>query len=129
MNTQRIEATATREGKWWEIDLPGLGTRTAARKLADVQEMAEECAALWLDVESDTLDVHVRVDLPEDVRHEWEQARTKAERARTEESEAAALSRAVVHRLRADGYTYAEAAQLLGLSMQRVHQLDKKTTA
>lgn len=129
MNTQRIEAIATREGKWWEINLPGLGTRTAARRLADVQEMAEECAALWLDVEPDTLDVHVRIDLPEDVRGEWEQARTKAERARAEESEAAALSRAVVRRLREDGYTYAEAAQLLGLSVQRVHQLDKKAAA
>lgn len=129
MNTQRIEATATREGKWWEINLPGLGTRTAARKLANVQEMAEECAALWLDVEIETLDVHVRIDLPADVRSEWEAARAKAERARTEESEAAALSRAVVRRLRADGYTYAEAAQLLGLSMQRVHQLDKNAAA
>lgn len=129
MNTQRIEATASREGKWWEINLPGLGTRTAARKLADVQEMAEECAALWLDVEPDTLEVHVRIDLPEDVRSEWEQARTTAERARTEESAAAELSRAVVRRLRADGYTYAEAAQLLGLSKQRVHQLDKNVAA
>jgi hypothetical protein len=30
MNTQRAEATATRQGKWWEINLSDLGTRTAA---------------------------------------------------------------------------------------------------
>ena len=40
--------------------------------------------------------------------------------------EATARSRAVVHLLHADGCTYAEAAQLLGLSIQRVHQLGNK---
>ena len=68
----------------------------------------------------------MRIDPPEDVRLAWEQARSNAEQARLEEFEATALSRAVVHLLRADGCTYAEAAQLLGLSMQRVHQLGNK---
>lgn len=121
--TRRVEATATREGDWWEIDLPEIGTRSAARKLGDVQRMAEEAAAVWLDVEPETLDVHVRVQMPEDVAAEWERARQKAERARADEAEAAALSRNVVRQLRASGYTYAEAAAMLGLSTQRVHQL------
>lgn len=30
MNTQRVEATATRRGKWWETNFSDLGTRTAA---------------------------------------------------------------------------------------------------
>lgn len=121
--TRRIEVTATREGEWWEIDLPEIGTRSAARKLSDVQRMAEEAAAVWLDVEPETLDVHVSVEMPEDVAAEWERARQKAERARADEAEAAALSRSVVRQLRASGYTYAEAAAMLGLSTQRVHQL------
>lgn len=127
MSKQRVEAIAVREGRWWEIELPGLGTRTAARKLADVQAMAEEAAALWLDVEPDAIEVHVRTEIPEDVRTEWEAARAKAEHARTEEAEAAALSRTVVRKLRADGYTYSEAALLLGLSRQRAQQLATAT--
>lgn len=30
MNTQRVGATATRQGKWWEINFSDLATRTAA---------------------------------------------------------------------------------------------------
>ena len=123
MNRQVVQAIAVREGKWWEINLPGIGTRTAARKLADVAHMATEAAAVWLDVEPDTLDVKISIEVPEGIHDDWAQARVKAEHARTEEAEAAALSRAVVHRLRTDGYTYAEAAQVLGISVQRVHQL------
>ena len=118
-----VEAIAIREGEWWEIDLPDIGTRSSARKLGDVQHMAEEAAAVWLDVEPDTLDVHVSVRMPEDVAKEWERARQKAESARAQEADAAALSRHVVHTLRANGYTYSEAAQMLGVSSQRVHQL------
>lgn len=122
-NKRQVEAIAKREGGWWEIDLPVIGTRSAARKLRDVQHMAEEAAAVWLDVEPEALDVHVSVQLPEAVAREWELARQKAERARADEAEAAALSRSVVRTLQESGYTQAEAAQMLGLSPQRIHQL------
>ncbi|WP_344754133.1 hypothetical protein [Gryllotalpicola koreensis] len=120
---RRVDAVATREGGWWEIELPEISTRTAARKLGDVQRMAEEAAAVWLDVEPEMLDVQVSLRMPAGVAADWERARQKAERARADEAEAAALSRAVVRALRASGYTYAEAARMLGMSTQRVHQL------
>lgn len=124
-----IEATATREGKWWTITFPDLDTVTQARKVGEIQEMADDCAALWLDVDPDTIDVRVSIELPETFRTAWQEAQAKAAAARVDEAEAAALSRSVVRGLREAGYTYDDAALVLGLSKARVYQLAHDTKA
>lgn len=60
-NRKQVRAVAYFEDDWWEIELPDLGTHTATRSLNKVQGYAEECAALWLDVEPETLEVLVEV--------------------------------------------------------------------
>ncbi|ROP65677.1 sigma-70-like protein [Curtobacterium sp. ZW137] len=117
------EARAHREGRWWAIDIPAAGAATQARRVADVAWMARECVALTLDVPETDVEIDVHFDIPDDTRAKWEVSRRKAEAARTEAAEAAALAREVVRAMRADGYTYAETASVLGVSPQRVHQL------
>lgn len=43
-------ATADREGRWWNIQVPEVGGHTQARRLADIQTMARELIAVTLDV-------------------------------------------------------------------------------
>jgi hypothetical protein len=128
-STRTFEAVAVHEGKWWEISFtdPELDTVTATRKIGDIQAMATDAAALWLDVDPATIEVHVSIAIPDQYRTDWEKAQAKASAARAEEAEAARLSRAVVRGLRDDGYTLAEAGVLLGLSKGRVHQLAATT--
>jgi DNA-directed RNA polymerase specialized sigma24 family protein len=126
MTTPRtIEVTASHEGKWWEISFQDddLDTVTSTRNINDVEAMAIDAAALWLDVDPATITVNVTYALPEAYRSNWETAQAKAAAAREAEAEAAQLRRTVIANLRADGYTLAEAGKLLGLSKGRVHQL------
>lgn len=116
-------ATAHREGRWWSIEIPTAGAVTQARRVADVEWMARECVALTLDVPESDVAIDVQFVLPDDARTEWEASRALAEHARHDAAEAARLARSVVTRMRAQGYTYAEMASVLGLSAQRVHQL------
>lgn len=118
-----IEATASREGKWWMISFAELDTVTQTRRLSEIQEMADDCAALWLNLDASVIDVRVTIEIPETFRTDWESAQAKATQARAVEAEAAALSRQVVRGLRFAGYTYDDAATLLGLSKARIYQL------
>ncbi|MBT1623468.1 hypothetical protein KK101_12290 [Curtobacterium flaccumfaciens pv. oortii] len=121
--TTTYRATAYREGRWWAIEIPAAGAVTQARRVADVEWMARECVALTLDVPEHDVAIDVEFVLPDDARADWETSRALAEQARQDGAEAARLARNVVTRMRAEGYTYAEMASVLGLSAQRVHQL------
>lgn len=120
---RRIEATATRQGAWWFIEIPELGTVTQARKVREIEHMATDLAALWLDVDPSRVQVNTTVHVPSAARMSWERAQEIEARARVEQKEAAVLRRQAVQALRAEGITLAEAAQLLHVSPQRVHQL------
>lgn len=131
MTTPRtIEVTASHEGKWWEISFQDddLDTVTSTRNIKDVEAMATDAAALWLDVDPDTITVRVTYALPEAYRSNWESAQAKAAAAREAEAEAAQMRRTVIANLLADGYTLAEAGKILGLSKGRIHQLATATT-
>ena len=59
-----IHASTYWDQGFWEIDLSEIGTWTATENVADIQKMAVECAALWLDVDPETLDVQVETKVP-----------------------------------------------------------------
>jgi len=48
--TTTYTATAVREGRWWNIQVPEVGGHTQARRLADIETMARELIAVTLDV-------------------------------------------------------------------------------
>lgn len=131
-----IQAHAYRdEDGWWTIKVPELtspgpdgttiiatGSATNWRK---VQRAAEELAAAWLDVEDSAISVSVDVVIPEDVAQLWKDGTEAEEAARKQQDRAATLRRGAVRALRGAGYPAEAAAVALGISRQRVDQLDK----
>lgn len=119
------DVTVEREGRWWVFRIPELGTGGQAKSLAEVAYEAQGVAAMWLDVEPDTLAVAVTVAGPDAALKEWAAADQDEEAARKAISAAAARRRAVVANLRAEGWTAADAGQVLGISKQRVYAIEK----
>ncbi|WP_291053945.1 hypothetical protein [Herbiconiux sp.] len=118
-----VKARARRDGRWWYIEFPELGTSGQARTIKEIDEIALEVAALWLDVDESTLDVAVELDLPERAARLWNEANEADARAREDAKAAAALRRSAVAALQDEHISKADAARLLGLSPQRISQL------
>lgn len=64
------EAVAYRDGNWWTFEIPELsttinGTPTVAmgqaRTIAEIDQAALDVAALWLDVDEDSVAVNVTI--------------------------------------------------------------------
>ncbi|NII41474.1 DNA-directed RNA polymerase specialized sigma24 family protein [Curtobacterium flaccumfaciens] len=118
-------AVARKDGRWWTVEVPALDVTGQARSLSEVQDVAQEIAGLVLDVDPTEVRVEINVGLPEELEAKWRAARERASRAAAEQLAAAAESRAVVHALRDQKWTYKEAAAALGLSEQRVHRIEQ----
>lgn len=124
-NIRTLEATASKEGKWWNIAIPEIDQVTATKKLGDVQEYADSLAALALDVPTESVRVNVTYALPEAAQAEWEAAREDTRRAKELTIEAAARTRSVIQALHDGGYTGRDIEKMLGISFQRVSQILK----
>jgi ABC-type transport system substrate-binding protein len=127
------------EDGWWTIKLPELtspgpngntitatGGATTWRK---VQRAAEQLAAAWLDVDESAVFVTVDVVIPEDIAQRWREGTKAEEAAREQQERATTLRRGAVRALRGAGYPAEAAAAALGISRQRVDQLDKAATS
>lgn len=117
------QATASRDGRWWLVKVEDPDTVGQARALAEVEEVAHEVIGLWFDIDPDSFDVNMTIEIPETARDAWNQAVYLEDQARRDEAAAAALRRSAVQALRAEGLTMKDAGRVLGLSPQRVHQL------
>ncbi|MBD8518876.1 hypothetical protein [Plantibacter sp. CFBP 8804] len=91
--------------------------------MSELAGAARDVAALWLDVDKDSVNVTVTVHMPEDAQEIWDASATREEEGRTAVKEAAQLKRAAVQALTAKGITQRDAALLLGISAQRINQL------
>jgi predicted RNase H-like HicB family nuclease len=122
-------ATATRDGRWWSVELHDLPPKhfgaTQGRDLEDAKYMAQDAIALLLDVPKSEVEIDLHVNEADELIAEVERAR--ARRAEAAHEEQATLVRAA-RRLVDQGMTQRDAARLLGLSFQRVHQLLKAPT-
>ncbi|QUR68949.1 type II toxin-antitoxin system HicB family antitoxin [Mycobacterium spongiae] len=127
MNT--YNAIASRDERWWHVTIPGLGNdpedglHTQARNLAEVEPMARDLIALWLEVAEDSFDVHVQVELPDSVRGHLERALKLRNKAAHAQAEAADEYRAAARELKAEGLTVRDIGSALDVSYQRAHQL------
>lgn len=124
--TRELEATATREGKWWIITVPELGAVTQARNVREIDEMATGLVIALLDLEEEDVKVSVTVELPASVADAWHEAGELQAKADAGARRASALRRmAVKELLTTCKLSQKEAGALLGLSYQRVQQLAK----
>jgi predicted RNase H-like HicB family nuclease len=106
----------------WLVHIKGVaGCRTHGRALRQAEDRIREALAAWLDKDADSLTI--TPELPSDVAllaTEVSQARSVAERAGADAQRATAEA---VRRLTKMGLSRRDAADLLGISHQRVQQL------
>lgn len=120
----------------WIAGVPALrGVHTHARTLASLRGYLRDAIVLWLEVglmdagetdphvDRDSITVELQVKLPAQARRATDSARRQRERARGAEAEAATATRAAAQALVESGLSRRDAAELLGLSHQRVQQL------
>ena len=119
-------ATAVREGRWWDIQVPEVGGHTQARRLADIQIMARELIAVTLDVPLSAVAVAVTITKVGSVENVSERAaaiiqarRQAAELEQWQLAQAAQLA----HELTAAAVPLRDIGTILDVSFQRVHQL------
>lgn len=115
-------ALARRVGEFWAIYVDGVGP-TQARRLGEIEDMARDLVASLTGVDLVSVDIDVRIELPDGVRHSL--ARAKSARTTEEQARAEAVRsyRSAAQELRDEGLTVREIGTLLGVSYQRAHQL------
>jgi DNA-directed RNA polymerase specialized sigma24 family protein len=118
-------ATVEREPGWWIISVPELDLVTQARRIRDIQHMATDLVAAWLD--ADPTDVRVEIEdftPPAAVLDQMDRAKRLLGQATREQEEAGRLASDAVGVLVDElGLTLRDAAEILGISHQRVAQL------
>lgn len=131
MSAREFEVTVERDGKWWVFEIPELHTGGQARTLADVDGEARGVITAWLSIEDDTsFTVAVTVPGQAAILEEWAAAQRDEEAAREAQARAAERRRAVVRELRVtQRFSVPDVGRVLGISKQRVYQLEKPTAA
>lgn len=128
----KVTARVRRSGGWWAVDVPEVdGVFTQAKRLDQVVEQTADAVAVMLD--ANPADVEVTIDaarvLDAAIEAQVEQARALAEQAEQTQREASAAMRAAVESLRGKvRLSVRDAGALLGVSHQRVGQLEAKAS-
>lgn len=113
-------ATAVREGRFWVVDVAGVGV-TQGRTVREARAMAADLVEAMTG-KAEGVDVHF--ELPDDVREAVAHARATSAEAQRLASVAAEEYRHAVRGLVIDrGMSKADVAALLQVSQQRVSQL------
>ena len=117
------EVRATREGKYWLLEIDGIGT-TQARTLREAEDMATDLICIMTKKSAERFTVSVRPFLPQRLDDEVRSARGAIERLAQQQLDTARQSRDVARLLMNDfGMNGRDAATVLGVSPQRVSQL------
>ena len=124
MHQYKVEVT--RDGRWWMIHVPEIDQLTQARRIGEIQEMAESLIHISTGTPVPEIKVHIAsIDVPElgDIAaraREIEIARDAAAHAlEAAQHEAADYARALAKA----GVPVRDTAELLHLSPQRISQL------
>lgn len=113
-------ATAIREGRFWVVDVPGIGV-TQGRTIREARAMAHDLVEAMSGTPED---VEVHFELPDEVREAVDHARATSAEAQRLTSVAAEQYRQAVRDMVVERrMTKADVAALLQVSQQRVSQL------
>ncbi|MDQ3404169.1 MAG: hypothetical protein M3548_12345 [Actinomycetota bacterium] len=117
-------ATARREGKWWVVDVEGVGA-TQGRSTAEAQRMATDLITVMDEIPPERFEVRVEFELPGALGGEVKRARLESRAAEQAQRDAADNVRRVVAHILGAGMSKQDAARILGVSPQRISQLTK----
>lgn len=122
--------TVSREEPWWVAVVGGLpGGATEARRLSQLETEVRDLIAGLTDRSEDTIELDWNYDLPPKLARpvrQFVEARTRRQAA---ERDYAAAQEQAVETLTAEHVSVRDAAELLGLSYQRVAQIRPRPSA
>ena len=120
-----------RSGRWWAIEVPELrGVHSQARRLDQVEYMARDVIALMLNVPEDSFDLAIDTDRDSlgQLKAAVEEALAARDAATQAQDRASEAMQHAVREIRASGYTSRDAGALLGVSNQRISQIERQGT-
>jgi hypothetical protein len=122
----RYTAIAVRSDRWWALQVLELrGVFTQVRRLDQAEAMIRKAIGLVLEVPGDSFEVVIELESLGDLREAIEGA-LRARKAAEEAQEASATAmRHAVREIRSSGYTARDAGMLLGVSNQRISQIER----
>ena len=115
-------ATAVREGRWWVITVPDIGT-TQGRSTAEARRMAADMIAVMVEVPLDEVTVEIDWQAPAELADEVAAARAATAQAAEAQQAAARLARSAVAHLIEAGLSKQDTARVLKVAPQRISQL------
>jgi hypothetical protein len=127
MNVKMYRAIAVRDGRWWFVQVPGeQGLYTQVRRLDQAVPMLREVISLMRDVPEGAVDVTVEPDLNSlgEIAALVSNAVRQRDVANETQKQAGAVMRQAIAAIRSSGFTSRDAATLLGVSPQRVSQIE-----
>lgn len=120
----RYTVSAERHRDWWAITVDELrGVFSQARRLTQVESMARDAIALFLEVPADSFDLSVREKLTPDAERLVAAVKEARAAAIAHQEVASERSRAAARTLTEQGLPQRDIGRLLDLSHQRVAQL------
>ena len=117
-------ATARREGKWWVIEVHGVGV-TQGRSTTEAQRMANDLVAIMEELPPEDVHVEIEFEIPGALGAEIKRARQETRKAEQAQRDAAEKVRRAVGHILSSGMSKQDAARILGVSAQRISQLVK----
>jgi predicted RNase H-like HicB family nuclease len=119
----RVVIERDESGEWLARVAGVPGCHTHGRTLRQVRARIREALSLWVD-DADTADVEFEVRLPAELRSALRMASASRKRAaRAEEEARERTARVAAGMVQSHGLSMRDAAELIGLSHQRVQQL------
>lgn len=109
--------------KYWLVHAPAVDRWTQARTLREVDVMARDLISIMTGEAPESIELAVRLDLPESVQAHLQRAAQLRDDAAAAQSQAAGEQRAAAKELAGSGMPLRDVGQALGVSHQRAHQL------
>lgn len=120
---QTYTAEAHRDGKFWSIYIPEIDRHTQARRYAEIEPMARDLITTLTGANVTSVSVSVRNIEIDDALRQWREAEQLDRDGREAMAQAASHKRAIVTRLRDEGFTGTDTATALGITKARISQL------